>query len=66
MLLLKIIYLSFNCNYLIKSCVGLCNNVYSMKIFTHLEEKNKRNLFTRSYFWKIMLPEYEMTSLEIA
>jgi len=29
MLLLKIIYLFFNCNYIIKICVRLCNYIYS-------------------------------------
>jgi hypothetical protein len=41
MLLLNMIYLTSNRNYLIKSCVGLCNYVYSMKRFTHLKEKTR-------------------------
>jgi len=34
MLLLKMIELSFNCKYLIKSCVRLCNYNYSIDYLT--------------------------------
>ena len=44
----------------------MCNYVYYTKRFTILKDKNKRNLFTQSYFWKIKLPEYEITSFKIA
>ena len=43
----------------------MCNYVYSMTRFIHLKDKNKRKSFTRSYFWKITLPEYEKASFKI-